>query len=50
MLVDTNGTIIVRRLRMIHTKRAIKSKDKRGIMSLPNRTLKGIKRENFSPL
>jgi hypothetical protein len=39
MLVHTNKTIIVRRLRMTPTKRAIKSKDERGRMQLPIRTL-----------
>jgi hypothetical protein len=50
MLVDTNEMIIVRRLRMTPTKRAIKGKDKRGRMPLLIRTLKGLKREKFPPL
>jgi hypothetical protein len=50
MLVDTNKTITVRRLRMIQTKRAIKGKDERGRIPLPIMTLNGLKREKFSPL
>jgi hypothetical protein len=50
MLVDTNGTIIVRRLRMIPSKRAIKDKDERGRMPLPIRTLKCLKGEKVPPL
>jgi hypothetical protein len=47
MLVDTNETIIVRRLMMNPTKRAIKDKDERGRMLLLIRTLKDLKREKF---
>jgi hypothetical protein len=47
MLVDTNETIIVRRLRMTPTKRAIKGNGERGKMPLLTRTLKGLKREKF---
>jgi hypothetical protein len=50
MLVDTNKTIIVKRLRMTPTKIAIKGKGKRGRMTLLIRTLKGLKREKFPPL
>jgi hypothetical protein len=50
MLVDTNETITVRRLRMISIKRVIKGKDKRGRMSLTIKRLKGLKREKFPPL
>jgi hypothetical protein len=50
MLVDTNETITVRRLRMISIKRVIKGKDKRGRMSLTVKRLKGLKREKFPPL
>jgi hypothetical protein len=50
MLVDTNKMIIVRRLRMTPIKRAIKGKDKSGIMPLPIRTFKGLKREKSPPL
>jgi hypothetical protein len=47
MLVSTNETIIVRRLRMTPTKRAKKGKGKRGRMSLLIRTLNALKREKF---
>jgi hypothetical protein len=47
MLVDTNKTITVRRLRMTPTKRAKKGKDKRGRMPLLISTLNGLKREKF---
>jgi hypothetical protein len=47
MLVGTNKTIIVRRLRMSPTKRAKKGKDERGRMPLSIRTLKALKREKF---
>jgi hypothetical protein len=40
MLVDTNETITVRRLRKIN---AIRGKDERGRMLLPIKTLKGTK-------
>jgi hypothetical protein len=50
MLVDTNKMIIVMMLRMTPIKRAIKSKDKKGRMTLTIRTLKGIKKEKFSSL
>jgi hypothetical protein len=50
MLVDTNKTIIVKRLRMTPTKIAIKGKGKRERMTLLIRTLKGLKREKFPPL
>jgi hypothetical protein len=50
MLVDTNETITMKRLRMTPTKRAIKGKDERGRMPLSIRILKGLKREKFSPL
>jgi hypothetical protein len=39
MLVDTNEIIIVKRLRMTPTERAIKGKDERGRMPLPIRTV-----------
>jgi hypothetical protein len=42
ILVDTNQTITMRRLRMIPTKSAIKGKNKRGRMLLPIRTLNGL--------
>jgi hypothetical protein len=47
MLVDTNKTITVRRLRMTPTKIAIKGKDEIGRTLLPIRTLKGLKKEKF---
>jgi hypothetical protein len=47
MLVGTNKTIIVRRLRTIATKRAKKGEGERGRMSLLIRTLKVLKREKF---
>jgi hypothetical protein len=47
MLVGTNKMITTRRLRMTLIKRAKKGKDERGIMSLPIRTLKDLKREKF---
>jgi hypothetical protein len=47
MLVSTNKTITMKRLRMTPTKRAKKGKDEGGRMSLPNRTLKTLKREKF---
>jgi hypothetical protein len=47
MLVGTNKTITMRRLRMAPTKRAKKGKDERGRMPLPIRTLKIINREKF---
>jgi hypothetical protein len=50
ILVDTNETITMRRLRMTPTKRTIKGKDKRGRVPLPIKTLKGLKREKFLPL
>jgi hypothetical protein len=50
MQVDTNGMIIVRRLMMIPTKRAIKGKDQRGRMPLLIKIFKGLKREKFLPL
>jgi hypothetical protein len=50
MLVGTNKTITMRRLRMAPTKRAKKGKDERGRMPLPIRTLKVINREKFSLL
>jgi hypothetical protein len=50
MLVDTNKMIIVMMLRMTPIKRAIKSKDEKGRMTLTIRTLKGIKKEKFSSL
>jgi hypothetical protein len=50
MPVDTNETIIMRRLMMTTTKRAIKGKYERGRMPLSIRTLKGLKREKFLPL
>jgi hypothetical protein len=50
MLVDTNKTITMRRLRMIPTKRTINGQVKRGRMPLLIRTLKGLKREKFPPL
>jgi hypothetical protein len=50
MLVDTNETIIVRRLRMTPTKRAIKRKDGRGRLLLLTKTFKGLKREKSLPL
>jgi hypothetical protein len=50
MLVGTNETIIVGRLRMTPTKRAKKGEDERGRMSLLIMTLKALKREKFSLL
>jgi hypothetical protein len=47
MLVGTNKTIIVRRLRMTPTKSAKKGEGERGRMSLLIRTLKALKREKF---
>jgi hypothetical protein len=47
MLVSTNETIIVRRLKMIPTKRAKIGKNERGRMSLTIRTMKALKREKF---
>jgi hypothetical protein len=47
MLVGTNETITVRRLRMTPTKRAKKGEGERGRMSLPIGTLKALKRERF---
>jgi hypothetical protein len=47
MLVGTNKTITVRRLRMTPTKRANKDEGERGRMSLWIRTLKALKREKF---
>jgi hypothetical protein len=47
MLVDTNKTIIVRRLRMTPIKRAKKGEGERGRMSLLITTLKALKREKF---
>jgi hypothetical protein len=47
MLVGTNKTIIVRRLRMTPTKRAKNDKDKRGRTPLPIRTLNGLNGEKF---
>jgi hypothetical protein len=47
MLVGSNETITVRRLRMNPTKRAKKDKDERGRMPLPITTLKALKREKF---
>jgi hypothetical protein len=49
ILVGTNKTITVRRLRMTPTKRAKKGEGERGRMSLLITTLKAIKREK-SPL
>jgi hypothetical protein len=48
MLVGTKRMITMRRLRMIPTKRAIKSKDERERMSLLFRTLKVLKRDKSS--
>jgi hypothetical protein len=50
MLIDTNETITVRRLRLTPTKRTIKGKDERERIPLPISTLKGLKREKFHPL
>jgi hypothetical protein len=50
MLIDTNKMIIVMMLMMTPIKRAIKSKDEKGRMTLTIRTLKGIKKEKFSSL
>jgi hypothetical protein len=50
MLVGTNKTVTVRRLRMTPTKRAKKGERERGRMSLLIRTLKALKREKFSLL
>jgi hypothetical protein len=47
MLVGTNETILVRRLRMTPTKRATKGEGERGRMSLLTTTLKALKREKF---
>jgi hypothetical protein len=47
MLVGTNETVTVRRLRMTPTKRAKKDEGERGRMSLLIRTLKALKRETF---
>jgi hypothetical protein len=47
MLVGTNETVILRRLRMTPTKRAKKGKGERGRISLLIRTLKALKREKF---
>jgi hypothetical protein len=50
MLVGTNRAMIVRRLRMILAKRAIRGKYVRGRMPLPIKTFKGLKREKKFPL
>jgi hypothetical protein len=50
MLVGKNGTMIVRRLRMIAAKRAIRGQDGRGRTPLPIKTFKCLKREKFWPL
>jgi hypothetical protein len=47
MLVGTNETVTVRRLRMTPTKRAKKGEGERGRMSLLSRTSKALKRETF---
>jgi hypothetical protein len=47
MLVGTNETVTMRRLRMTPTKRAKKGEGKRGRMLLLIRTLKALKREKF---
>jgi hypothetical protein len=47
MLVGTNETVTVRRLKMTPTKRAKKGEGERGRMSLLIRTLKDLKREKF---
>jgi hypothetical protein len=47
MLVGTNETIPVRRLRMTTTKRAKKGEGERERMSLLITTLKDLKREKF---
>jgi hypothetical protein len=47
MLVGTNETITVRRLRMTTTKRAKKGEGERERMSLLITTLKDLKREKF---
>jgi hypothetical protein len=50
MLVGTNETITVRRLRITPTKRAKKGDGERGRMSLLITTMKALKREKFSLL
>jgi hypothetical protein len=47
MLVGTNKTVTVRRLRMTPTKRAKKGRGESEKMSLLIRTLKALKREKF---
>jgi hypothetical protein len=47
MLVGTNETITVMRLRMTLAKRAKTGEEKRGRMSLPIRPMKALKREKF---
>jgi hypothetical protein len=47
MLVGTNETITVRRLRMTPTQRAKKGEGERGRKSLLIKTLKALKREKF---
>jgi hypothetical protein len=46
MLVNTDETITMRRLRMTPTKRAKKGEGERGRMSLLITTLKALKRES----
>jgi hypothetical protein len=50
MLIGKNGMMIVRRLRMIAAKRAIRGQDGRGRTPLPIKTFKCLKREKFWPL
>jgi hypothetical protein len=47
MLVGTNKTVTVRRLRMTPTKRAKKGRGESEKLSLMIRTLKALKREKF---
>jgi hypothetical protein len=47
MLVGTNKTVTVRRLRMTPTKRAKKGRGESEKLSLLIRTLKALKREKF---
>jgi hypothetical protein len=49
ILVNTNETITVRRLRMTSTKGAIKGKDERGQMPLLIRTFKGLREKSYRP-
>jgi hypothetical protein len=47
MLVGTNETVTMKRLRMTPTKRVKNGEGERGRMSLLIRTLKALKREKF---